>query len=309
MKIKFTLLFFLIAISFSIYGQEEVIKLELLPTTYGEGMPLGEFEEFEKNIIKYINRIPRFELVDVEGKYDDVEYDATGGRLTIINSKEAETQTTSPYLLQLVFGDTDWSTRQGKSNSISINQYSTDSAPQQVYYDARVFLTLNLFDVSTGLLTKSVKLQAKSGKVEKYKKVAPGPNSMSVNAISSAQTSLWRKTKSAIHSLFPPEISIDKIVKQKDGKAEVLAIHGGGFYGLKKGNSIFIYSEQEYMVRGKPTNRSIRVAQVKLFKVGRDHCLGEVVFGQKALTKAVAKGVELKCIVRNNKHSFKGYGF
>jgi len=222
----FIFIFFQIITWTSFAQSDDVIRIGLLPSAFGEGMPLNEFQEFERNLIKHSDK-----------------------------------NSIAPYLLQMVFGDTDWTASQSQSSRLNSNRNP------QVAHKATVWLTINLFEVSTGAIKKSITLTASSGKVDKYRKAPPGPESIFINAINSAQALLWSKTKSAINVLFPIDFSIKKIIKQEDKKAESVLINAGRFHGLKKGNTVFVYYEKEYEVRGKPTIRTIAISVMTLVKV------------------------------------------
>ena len=283
----------------------EVVKLGLLPSAYGEGMPKKEFVEFERNFIKYLKRIPRFQIIGEQGKSNTISYEAVGGKLTIRN-QQSEESTIAPYLLQMVFGDTDWSS----STNSPPRSNNRPPAPQQYQHKATVWVTLNVFEVSTGAIKKSLTLRAVSDlKKKNYKPAPPGPESVFINAVNSAQKSLWNKAKSAIHVLFPLEFSVEKIITKEGGKAKRVKINAGKYHGFRKGNIVFVYYEKEYMVRGKPTIRKVAVSTLDLIKVDRNSSVGNVLNGKKSLVELLDKEVELKCIVKDKQLSRKGYGF
>ncbi len=299
-------------------GQSEKIQIGILPSTFGNGMPLKEFEEFERNIIKHINKIKRFEIVSDQATFQDINIETVDGVLKIKNlsadqaGNELTDKIAAPYLLQLVFGDTDW-TASGNSSSISVTPSNGNSrtaqTPTSWSHSATVWLTLNLYDVATGSLQNSIILTANSGETRKYKKVPPGPNSVFINAVSAAQKSLWNKAKAGIKNLFPLNLKIEKVVERDNKKATKIEINGGQFHGLKEKDAIYIYYEKEYMVRGEPTMRHVAVAKLSLEKVNEFSAIGKVRNGGKDIITAIEEGKKLKCIIKNPNYNTRGYGF
>ena len=292
-------------------GQSESIKIGILPSTYGSGMPLKEFEEFEKNVVKHIQKVKRFEIVRDQATFQDVDIETVNGVLKI-NNNDLTNKIATPYLLQLVFGDTDW-TASGNSSSIQVNPSNGNnrsaSTPTSWSHSATVWLTLNLYNVSTGALENSIILTATSGKTRKYKKVAPGPNSVFKNAISAAQKSLWNKTKAGIKNLIPLNLTINKVVDGDDKKATSVEINGGHFHGLSKKDAIYVYYEKEYIVRGEPTMRHVAVSKLSLEKVSEYSSIAKVKNGGKDIIKAMDEGKALKCIIKDSNYNTRGYGF
>jgi len=292
-------------------GQPEKIQIGILPSTYGSGMPLKEFEEFEKNVIKHIKKIKRFEIIRDQATFQDIDIETIDGVLKIKNNAFTDNIAT-PYLLHLVFGDTDW-TASGNSSSVRVTPSNGNSrtarTPTSWSHSATVWLTLNLYSVSTGALENSIILTANSTEARKYKKVAPGPNSVFKNAITAAQKSLWNKSKAGIKCLFPLNLTINKIVDGNDKKAESVEINGGRFHGLSKKDAIYVYFEKEYMVRGKSTMRHIAVSKLSLVKVDDYTSIGKVKNGGKDIIKAMNEGKDLKCIIKDSNYNTRGYGF
>ena len=292
-------------------GQPQPTQLGILPSTYGSGMPLAEFKEFEKNIIKHINKIKRFEIIRDDATLEDINIETVDGILTIKNN-ELTNKIAAPFLLQLVFGDTDW-TASGNSSSIQVSPSNGNnrsaSTPTSWSHSATVWLTLNLYNVSTGALENSIILTANSGETRKYKKVPPGPNSVFKNAVTAAQKSLWSKTKAGIKNLIPLNLTVNKIVDGDDKKAASVEINGGRFHGLSERDAIYVYFEKEYIVRGEPTMRHIAVSKLSLIKVDDFSSIGKVRNGGKDIIKAMDEGKDLKCIIKDSNYNTRGYGF
>ena len=132
MRKTIPIILFLFFYTFSI-AQNEVIKLGILPSSYGDGMPLAEFAEFEKNVITRLKKIERYEIVRDQASFKTVNIKAENGDLKLDEKLLAE-KIAVKYLLQIVFGDTDWSSN------------TTTSPNESIAYghSATVWMTLNI---------------------------------------------------------------------------------------------------------------------------------------------------------------------
>lgn len=279
-------------------AQNDVIKLGILPSTYGDGMPLAEFAEFEKNVITRLKKIERFEIVRDQASFEDVNIKAENGILKIDNSILSK-KIAVKYLLQIVFGDTDWSS-------------NTSTSPNEAIaygHSATVWMTLNIYDVATGVLKNSVTLTANTADGLREKRGIRGSPNPYKNAVSNAQKGLWKKTTRALKTLLPLNLRVVKIVKKENEKALAVLINGGKFHGLQPKESIYVFYEKEYIVRGQPTMRFVEVAKISLEKVNSKTSIGKVRKGQKAIIKALEEGKKLKCILKSPNQYKKGYGF
>lgn len=280
------------------FAQNDVIKLGILPSTYGDGMPLAEFSEFEKNVITRLKKIKRFDIVRDQASFEEVNIKSENGILKIDNKILSE-KIAVKYLLQIVFGDTDWSS-------------NTSTSPNEAIaygHSATVWMTLNIYDVATGVLKNSITLTADTADGLKEKRGIRGSSNPYKNAVSNAQKGLWKKTTRALKSLLPLQLEVIEIVKKEKGKAQTVIINGGKFHGLQPKESIYVFYEKEYIVRGKPTMRFVEVAKISLEKVDSKTSIGKVRNGQKAIIKALEEGKKLKCILRGQHEFKKGYGF
>ena len=297
MKNLISVLLFSFLCSFC-FSQNEVIKLGILPSTYGDGMPLAEFSEFEKNVIKRLEKIERYEIVRDQVSFEGVNIKAENGVLKINNNSLAE-KIAVKYLLQIVFGDTDWSSN------------TTTSPNESIAYghSATVWMTLNIYDVATGVLENSIILTADTADGLKEKRGIRGSPNPYKNAVSNAQKGLWSKTTRALKTLLPLDLEVIKVIKEENGKAQTILINGGNFHGLSPKESIYVFYEKEYIVRGHPTMRFVEVAKISLEKVDSKTSIGKVRNGQKAIIHALEDGKKLKCILKDPKQYKKGYGF
>ncbi len=270
----------------------------ILPSTYGDGMPLAEFAEFEKNVIKRLNKIERYKIVRDQASFEDVNIKAENGILKIDKKLLAE-KIAVKYLLQIVFGDTDWSSN------------TTTSPNESIAYghSATVWMTLNIYDVATGVLENSITLTADTADGLRQKRGIRGSPNPYKNAVSNAQKGLWAKTTRALKSLLPLNLEIIEVVKEEKGKAQAVLINGGNFHGLQPKESIYVYYEKEYIVRGNPTMRFVEVAKLSLEKVNTNTSIAKVRNGQKAIIQALEDGKKLKCILKDRNQYKKGYGF
>ncbi len=258
-------------------------------------MPLAEFAEFEKNVITRLKKIERYEIVRDQTSFEDVNVKPENGVLKIDQSILAE-KTAVKYLLQIVFGDTDWT--------------SSTSASQIPYgHSATVWMTLNVYDVATGVLKNSITLTADTADGLKEKRGIRGSTSPFKNAISYAQKGLWKKTIRALKTLLPLDLEVMDVLKKEKGRAQVVRINGGKFHGLQPKESIYVFYEKEYIVRGKPTMRFVEVAKISLEEVAEKTSIGEVRKGHRAIVNALEDGKKLKCILKSSNQFKKGYGF
>ncbi len=292
--------FLIISLSFFYtfsFAQDEVIKLGILPSTYGDGMPLAEFTEFEKNVIERLKKIERYEIIRDQSSFEDVAIKSEDGILKISTSLLAE-QVAVTYLLQIVFGDTDWSSNTSPSPAGGV--------PYE--HSATVWMTLNIYDVATGVLKNSITLTADSADGSKEKRGTRRSTNPYKNAVSNAQKGLWKKTTRALKNLLPLNLEVIDVIKNEKGKAQDILINGGEFHGLQPKERIYIYYEKEYIVRGKPTMRFVEVAKISLEKIDSKTSIGKIRSGQEAMIKALEEGKKLKCILDSNQFK-KGYGF
>lgn len=297
MKKTISIILFSFFHTFSI-AQNEVIKLGILPSTYGDGMPLAEFAEFEKNVINRLNKIERYEIVRDQASFETVDIKSKNGILTINDNSLAE-KIAVKYLLQIVFGDTDWSSN------------TTTSPNEAIAYghSATVWMTLNIYDVATGVLENSITLTADTADGLKLKRGIRGSSNPYKNAVSHAQRGLWSKTTRALKTILPLNLEVLEVVKQEKGKAQAVLINGGKFHGLQPKESIYVFYEKEYIVRGKPTMRFVEVAKISLEKINANTSIAKVRNGYKAIIQALEDGKKLKCILKDPNQYKKGYGF
>lgn len=297
MKKTITSILFLFIATFS-FTQNEVIKLGILPSVYGDGMPLAEFAEFEKNVIKRLKKIKRYDVVRDQASFAGINIESQNGLLKIDSISLSE-KIAAKYLLQIVFGDTDW-----------VSNTSTSPSEAIAYgHSATVWMTLNIYDVATGVLENSITLTANTADGLKEKRGIRGSPNPYKNAVSYAQKGLWRKSIRALKTLLPLNLEVIDVVEKEKGSAQAILINGGSFHGLQSKESIYVFYEKEYMVRGRPTMRFVEVAKVTLRKVDPNTSIAEVKKGQKEIIKALEAGKTLKCILKDPNQYKKGYGF
>ena len=260
-------------------------------------MPMAEFAEFEKNVITRLKRIERYEIVRDQASFEDVSIKSENGVLKIDDIILSE-KIAVKYLLQIVFGDTDWSSNTSTSSNEAI-AYG---------HSATVWMTLNIYDVATGVLENSITLTADTADGLRAKRGIRGSPNPYKNAVSNAQKGLWSKTTRALKTLLPLNLEVIEVVKNENSKAQAILINGGKFHGLQPKESIYVYYEKEYIVRGKPTMRFVEVAKISLEEVEGKTSIAKVRKGQKAIITALEDGKKLKCILSSNQFK-KGYGF
>ena len=170
-------------------------------------------------------------------------------------------------------------------------------------------MTLNIYNVATGVLENSITLTADTADGLREKRGIRGSTNPYKNAVSNAQKGLWTKTVRALKTLLPLYLEVIEVVKEENGRAQKILINGGDFHGLQPKESVYVFYQKEYIVRGKPTMRFVEVAKISLEKVDEKTSIGKVRKGQNAITKALEEGKKLNCILIDPKQYKKGYGF
>lgn len=263
---------FLFLFPLSIFAQEEVIQIGILPSEFGEGMPLHQFEEFEKNVIQYLDQIPRFEVLKRPGDYEEMDWmwDIQSRTDQII---QVGNNTNTNYLLQLVFGDTEWT----NNESVAFTQSRT----------ATLWITLNLYNVTNGSLEKSTTLMASAG--------TRGSDGIYTSPVNTAQKKLWGKTKNQLQNLFPLDISIIKMEEQTDTESTFVSINAGKFHGIQTGDQFKIFHEKKYIVRGVAKQRHITEGTISVEKTNTHTALCKVTKGGSDIIKLLESNTTLKC--------------
>lgn len=292
---------FIFAISLS--AQNDVIEINVLPSEYGEGMPLREFQEFEKNIIQYLDAVQRFKVIKRPADYPDLDWEGS------LQEREEQikavgTTSSAPYFLHIIFGDTEWTSIATSSSPIN--------APSSTRYrsnNATLWITINLYNVATGILENSTTVKASSNEYPKYQGGSAANRMDFSKAVSAGQKSLWRKIKQRIHQLFPLEIQIKEINDVEENEAKTVTIDTGKFHGLAVGDQFYVYYEKEYIVRGKPLARHVSVGRLKILKLGQTKSLCQVKKGEAIIPELLKSEKQLKCKIIGASESSRHYGF
>lgn len=336
---------FFLFLTNALLAQSDVVQIGILPSTYAAGMPIEEFKKFENNVIKHLVKLERFEVVRNKGAYKNIELN--GGLDLLRTSIQQEGKKVAvPYLFQLSFGDTEWTTNpespgqksnivvkkvpaedtntKNKSTSKTTQNKSSNSSstgeektvvstekkplgPITWTQDATMWVTLSIYEVSTGALVNSVTLRSTSLEFYEYKRASAKYRSDYKNAASAAQKSMWKKVKTALKTIFPLDVTVRDIVEQKDDKILAVTINAGTFHGIELKDRIYVYYEKEYLVRGEKTMRHVEVAKLAVEDVKEKTAICKVKNGGKDISEALNNGQTLKCTIP---HTYMiGYGF
>ena len=322
-------------------AQSDVVQIGILPSTYADGMPIEEFKKFENNVIKHLVRLERFEVVRNKGAYKNIELN--GGLDQLRTSIQREGKNVSvPYLFQLSFGDTEWTsnpeganqkssivvkkepvkettskskTAEGKSaKSQSTGKertvVSTEKKPLGPTIwtqDATMWVTLSVYEVATGALINNVTIRATSMEFFEFKRASATYRSDYKNAASAAQKSMWKKVKNSLKTIFPLDVTVRDIIDQKDDKVLNVTVNAGSFHGIELKDKIYVYYEKEYLVRGEKTMRHVEVAKLVVEEVNKDTAVCKVKKGGKDIAEALSNDLKLKCTIPTA--YMLGYGF
>jgi len=374
-----------------LFGQKEIVKIGVLPTTYGEGISPSECIEFENNILKAINKIPRYELVKRQKDFAGVTLGTNLEEQRTILQKQGRAASVN-FLLHISFGDTEWQSKnvdinttfgsraaaikkaaqekrqaeadakalaaskntanketkentqkiagkgnanklpgkQSESNSATLpgkNKSATTEAKKsgpsktatkereqkapvkKVWiHNAKMWVTINLYNVATGELENSIKVYAESFYDEKYKKALSQNQGSFPQAVQIAQARILKSVKTQLKTLKPLDIQLEKAVAfGTGGRLYTVQIKDAAFYGLKKGDGLFVYKEKPYLIKGEEINLERKIGEIEILEIKNKIAICEVKKGNNDLAAELEAGTPLKCNLSSLLKS--GYGF
>ncbi len=301
--------------SFGVNAQDnlQVFELGILPTEYAEGMPPDEFQDIEDEILRAIQRIPRYSIVKNQEDYYDAEFGSDiYTQMEVIRKQGMETNV--PFLLQIVFGDTEWAaTLEEVVISKAVIKDGEVTTPKKVnkYWaqSAKLYVTINLYKVETGELEKSLVFKSSSIDNMKYKS-AKAPQKKSFQfAVEKAKIILLKRIKNKIKSIAPLQIKLLEPIEQSDKSISTVSINAGTFHGLKPGEKLYVYYEHEHIIDGKSVIREVDAGSLEIEKTNRTTAICNVKKGGKKMKKFWDKGKALKCNFKNFIGWVDGYGF
>jgi len=309
-KIKIFLLVVSCCNSLFLFAQNEVINIAILPSEIGEGMPTPEFKEFENNIVQHLEKLERFQVMKKPADFMDLDL-AWNIQSQAESYQAVGQQLNAPYFLQVVFGDTEWTSLGADSNvGVSSQNRSTPTRPPSSWvYKADLWITLNLYDIATGVLENSITINANSYEESEYRKSSAAIRASRKNAVSAAQKSLWIKVKQGLKKLFPLEIKVQKIINQDKKGASTILVNVGTFHGFKKGDQLAVFHEKMYEVRGQSTIRHIMAGRVIIESVEDKTAICAVKKGKDDIPPLLEAGKKLKCTLLEYKTNIGYYGF
>ncbi len=279
----------------------------MLPTEYADGMPLGEFKELEKNIANYIEKIERIEIAKLPDDYLDIEW-GWDMQSKVEAIKNQNDQDNVPYIFQIVFGDTEWTSEANQTRSTQATNQPV-RPPGSWTHSAEIWVTLNLYNVSTGRLEASSTITASSTEDRNYSGVSQSLRVNHKRAINAAQKVIWNKIKLRIKTLFPLDISIQKIENIEAKADATVTLNVGAFHGMSQHERFFVYYEKEYEVRGRKVIRHVAVSRLKGKKLGDKTMVCRIDYAHERIAQLLEEGKVLKCKIIDYNESSKVYGF
>lgn len=306
---KILLLLFLLC-TFHSYAQEETIAFGILPTEYAEGMPPFEFQDIEEQIIAEINKIPRYEIIKSQEDYYTVEQaEDLFSEFEAIQKQGVKNNV--PYLFQIVFGDTEWSSEQVEvitKKAVLKEGKEVEPAKKKKYWHhgATIWVTLNLYKVETGELIESKTFNNAIARSSSYsQRSKPKPEQDFQTGVNRAKSVLLNRLKGGIKTLRPLNAQVLEPVEENDKQVTKIKIQAGTFHGLKMKNWLDIYYEHPHTINGQRILRQIHVCDMEVVQIYPGTAICKIRKGSKALKEQIAQGKVLKC----NFGAPKYYGF
>jgi len=305
----FSLLFF----SGFLFGQGEYIEVGIYPSEYAEGMPPEDFQNIEDEIVLEIQKVPRYKIVKTQEDF----YDANVGEdifLEMEKDRKENKQTVAPYFFQIVFGDTEWSSKHEKL--VTQKQVIKDSVvvtPEKFEMHwtnaATLWVTLNMYKVETGELVESLVFSSKSSEHRDYLKRSIIDRKDHKRAVHYAKLRLTPKIRARLKSLVPLKVQLLDPIDQSDKSINTIGINAGTFHGLRVGDKIYVYYDHEHIIKGKSVIREIDAGSLVIEEIKEKTAICKVKHGNKKLKRLIEEGKDLKCNFKDFIGWVDGYGF
>jgi len=326
------IIFLFLMLPIGLIGQSEPIVIGILPTEYAEGMPPVEFQEIEETIVSQLEAMPRYTVAKNQEDYYEVELGEDWFSQIEAIKREGR-QSNVPYLVQIVFGDTEWTSKleevgtgkmvpkkkdekTSKKESTSKDSTAVEEKPEMVeimakYWtqSATIRVTMNIYKVETGELAGTQAFAGNSLQDFKYSRLKATKRQDVKVALQKAKEILIGKTKRGLPMLFPLDMKMLDIVDESKKAITKVSVNGGSFHGLKDKSKLFLYYEYEHIINGKPVIREIFAATIIVEEAREKTSICKVKRGGKKLKALLAEGKKIKCGIKNFISWVDGYGF
>lgn len=326
------IIFSFLIIPFFLSGQSEPIVIGVLPTEYAEGMPPVAFQEIEETIVQQLEAMPRYEVAKNQEDFYEVELGEDW--FTRIEAIKREGKKSNvPYLIQIVFGDTEWTAnleQQGTGKMVPKEETKEEKAKREADKDstgvapkppmvelmekywtqtAVIWVTLNIYKVETGELESTRTFSASTMQHSKHALKKPKQRQEVKVALQRAKEVMIRRTKANMRMLFPLDMKMLAVVEESKKAITSVSVNGGSFHGLKDKDKLFLYYDHEHLIKGKPVIREIFAATIIIEEAREKTAICKVKRGGKELKRLLAEGKDIKCGIKNFISWVDGYGF
>ncbi len=313
---KKLLYFFLLLLFSSVSNAQldsESIEFGILPTEYAEGMPSNEFLEIEERIIEIIKSIPRYKVVKSQEDYYDTEL-GEDWYTQLEEIRKQGLKSNVPYLLQIVFGDTEWLSKNEEvtiTKAILKDGKITTPAKTKTFWtqSATIWISLNIYKVETGEMEESLTFKTSSSENFNFSRSKPHIRQDHRLAVESAKTVLYPRVKTKIKKIVPLNVKLLEPVEESDKEVNKIMINAGRFHGLSVKERLYVYYENEHIINGKSVIREIYAGSLIIEELNDKTAICKVKKGSKKLKKLLAENKDLKCNFKDFIGWADGYGF
>lgn len=309
------LLLFFILFPIVTYAQldTDAIEFGILPSEYAEGMPPNEFLEIEEKIIDILKSIPRYKVVKTQEDYYDTQF-GEDWYTQLEEIRKQGIQSNVPYLLQIVFGDTEWlsvnETVEITKAVIKDGEVTTPAKTKKFWtQSATIWVSLNIYKVETGEMEESLTFNASSSNNFEFNRLGPHIRQDHRLAVEKAKAVLYPKIKSKIKKVAPLNVRLLEPIDQSDKAINTIAINAGRFHGLSVKEKLYIYYENEHIINGKSVIREIDAGSLEVIELNDKTAVCKVKKGSKKLKKLLNEKKDLKCNFKDFIGWADGYGF
>ncbi len=283
------------------FAQVKTFDIGVLPAEYAEGMPPLEFLEIEEKIMEEIDKIPRYNLVKLPEDYYEVEKKTDlFSEFEAIRKQGKESNV--PYLLQIVFGDTEWYSEQVEvvvEKAVVKDGKEVKPAKTKKYWHhaATLWVTLNLYSVETGGLADSETFNSEvASKTTQFTTARkPKPQQDFQTAVTKSKGILLNRLKSGIKKLSHLNADLLKVIEEDKKGIRVVRVQAGQFHGLNSSDRLYMYYENEHLINGQKIIREVHAGNLIVTETKEFSALCEVRKGKKRLQQLLKEGKKIKC--------------
>lgn len=283
-------------------AQTGKIDLGILPTEYAEGMPPIEFLSIEEQIIEEFKKVPMYNVVKMPEDYYEVKETSD-----LFSEFEAIRQhgkaSNVPYLLQIIFGDTEWRYEQVdkviKAAVKDEDGNETQPAETKRYrnYHSTIWVTLNLYDVETGKLAESQTFNSVTSGTPSYSTSKNSPQEGNYRmAVKNAKNTLMYRLRKGIRTLQHLDADIIETIEKDDKGIKTVKIRAGSFKGVQYSDRLYMYYEHEHIINGQSVIREVHVGNLVVSAATEKYAICSVnKKGRKKLQELLGEGKKIKC--------------